>query len=342
MRELSKKKVTISDIAVIANVSPATVSNALGDKPGVSNSIKVKIKDIATELGYTKKNNVSRRSAIQFVMFKRNGYVVSDTPFFSTLIESMQQECRSANLEMTISHVNKEEDYQTQIAEIKQDEASGYLILATEMIAEDIALFEGMGKPVVFLDSSFPYKDQDFVLINNVQGAYLATKHLIDYGHTSIGYLQSSVYINNFAERKYGFLGALAEAGIKPDEDLWFQVEPTLNGAFSDMQKLLHKGIKQLPTALFADNDIIAFGAISAMKEFGIKIPEEVSIVAFDDMPYAVISDPKLSTIHVKKKELGAIAVRRLLEKITHATSNQRKIEINVELVKRNSVEMIK
>lgn len=339
---MNKRKVTIKDIALVANVSPATVSNALNDRTGVSNAIKDKIKKTACELGYTKKVNTTRRSAIQIVMYKRNGYVVSDTPFFTNLIEGMQQECRSANLEMVISHVSKEGDYHTQIAEIKQDDVSGYLILATEMLNDDFALFDDIEKPVIFLDSLFPYKDKDFVLINNVQGAYLATEHLIDCGHTSIGYLQSSIYINNFNYRKQGFLGALAESNIEPDERLWFKLEPTLNGAYRDMRRLLSRGIDRLPTAVFADNDIIAFGAMSALKEFGIKIPEEVSIVAFDDMPYAVISDPKLTTIRVNKKQFGAIAVRRLLERINNDNIVKQKVEVNVELVKRNSVKIMR
>lgn len=336
------KKVTIKDIALAANVSPATVSNAINNKMGVSKQTQEKIKRVALELGYTRKVNRTRRLPIQIVIYKRSGIVVSDTPFFTQLIEGMQQQSRAANLDMVISHVSKEGDYHTQIAEIKQDDVSGYIILATEMLHDDYALFENIDKPIVFLDSLFPYKDKDFVLINNGQGAYLATQHLIDYGHRSIGYLHSSVYINNFHYRKQGFLGALAENNITADRDSWFEVEPTLNGAYRDTHRLLSKGIKELPTAFFADNDIIAFGAMSAFKEFGIKIPEQVSVVAFDDMPYCEISDPKLTTIRVNKKELGAITVKRLLEKINNTDAVSQKIEMNVELVKRNSVLMIK
>lgn len=103
------------------------------------------------------------------------------------------------------------------------------------------------------------------------------------------------------------------------------------------MKEILAKGGYQLPTAFFADNDIIAFGAMSALKEFGIRIPQDVSIVGFDDMPYCEISDPKLTTIHVNKQQLGAAAVKRLVEKINNCRTTQ-KIAVNVDLVKRHSV----
>ena len=183
------------------------------------------------------------------------------------------------------------------------------------MLDKDFALFKDLRQPVVFLDSCFPYENQDFVLINNIQGAYIATKHLIDEGHEQIGYLQSSVYINNFGEREQGFVQALMNHNLAVDRSLWYQLEPTLDGAYRDMQAVLARGNYKPPTSFFADNDIIAFGAMSALKEFGIRIPQDVSIVGFDDMPYCEISDPKLTTIHVNKQQLGAAAVKRLVRR---------------------------
>ena len=335
-----KRKPSIQEIAKLADVSPATVSNALNNKPGVSDSTRARIKTIAYELGYKKTRERNKYTAIRVIIYKRSGLVVADTPFFAKLIEGMEQQCRTAKMEMLISHITRDEgDYLSQIAEIEQDGVLGYVILATEMLPEDYALFTNLQQPVVFLDSCFPYESQDFVLINNVQGAYLATKHLIDEGHQRIGYLQSSVFINNFNERKQGFTQALAAHGLEIDTGYWYQLEPTLDGSYRDMLALLRRGA-EMPTAFFADNDIIAFGAMSALKEFGVKIPEDVSIVGFDDMPYCEISDPKLTTVYVNKQELGAIAVKRLVEKNNNGRSIQ-KIALNVELVKRQSVKKL-
>ncbi|HHX02535.1 MAG TPA: LacI family transcriptional regulator [Firmicutes bacterium] len=333
-----KRKVSVQEIAKLANVSPATVSNALNNKPGVSEITRNRIKSIAQELGYKKSRERSKHSAIRIIIYKRSGLVVADTPFFAYLIEGLHQQCRAAKLEMLITHITRDEgDFLTQVAEIEQDGVMGYVILATEMLEEDFVLFKDLKQPVVFLDSCFPYENQDFVLINNIQGAYIAVKHLIDEGHKKIGYLQSSVYINNFYEREQGFTQALRNHNLEVDRSLWFRLEPTLDGSYRDMQAILAKGDYKLPTAFFADNDIIAFGAMSALKEFGIRIPQDVSIVGFDDMPYCEISDPKLTTIHVNKQQLGAVAVKRLVEKINNCKTTQ-KIAVNVDLVKRHSV----
>lgn len=343
---MPKVKVNVQMIAELANVSPGTVSNALNDRPGVSIDTKQKIIEIADQLGYVKKNTSSSTArGIRIIMYKRTGHILSDTPFFSNLIEGMQKECRAANYEMLISHITKGPDSEGQIQELKQenvDNLVGFLILATEMLEEDFDLFEGIEKPIVFMDSYFPRKQSNFVLINNFDGAYQATQHLIDNGHKNIGYLASSIPINNFYHRKQGFVSALQDNQLPVDEKYWFSVKPTLDGAYHDTISHLTNNNQPLPTAFFADNDIIAFGALSAFKERGIDIPRDVSIIGFDDMPYCEIAEPKMSTVHVNKQQFGAVAVKRLIDIIENNDSVKQKIEINTDLVIRNSVSNIK
>ena len=190
-----KRKVSVQEIAKLANVSPATVSNALNNKPGVSEITRNRIKSIAQELGYKKSRERSKHSAIRIIIYKRSGLVVADTPFFAYLIEGLHQQCRAAKLEMLITHITRDDgDFLTQVAEIKQDGVMGYVILATEMLEEDFVLFKDLKQPVVFLDSCFPYENQDFVLINNIQGAYIAVKHLIDEGPRKLCYLEFGLH----------------------------------------------------------------------------------------------------------------------------------------------------
>lgn len=340
---MSKVKPSVKEIARIAEVSPGTVSNALNERPGVSEKTKRKIIAIAKELGYEwKHESPIKNQVIRIVIYKRSGHIVSDTPFFANLLEGMQKECRAANYEMLVTYITKGPDCQNQVEEIKSDNVAGYLIVATEMLAEDFALFTDIEKPIVFLDSYFPYEPFDFVLINNVEGAYQATKHLIDNGHKRIGYIHSSIYINNFFYRKQGFINALEDNGLNVDEDLWIAVEPTLDGAYRDLNNYLFGRNFPMPTAFFADNDIIAFGAMNALKEHGIKIPQDVSIVGFDDMPYCEISDPKITTVRVYKQQFGSIAIKRLIDKIQTGDQYRQKVEIFSDLVIRNSVRTLK
>jgi LacI family transcriptional regulator len=175
-------------------------------------------------------------------------------------------------------------------------------------------------------------------LINNTDAAFKATEFLIMNGHTRIGYLHSSVAINNFHNRKLGYLDALHVYDLNVNKQYEFSLEPTMEGSYRDMKKLLEQDALELPTAFFADNDIIAFGAINALKEKGISIPKDVSIIGFDDMPFCEITNPSLTTIKVFKQEMGGIAVKRLIEKINSNDSVTQKIEINTDLIIRNSV----
>ncbi|AZO95824.1 LacI family DNA-binding transcriptional regulator [Halocella sp. SP3-1] len=342
MEKNTIKKVNLDDIAATAGVSKATVSNALNDKKGVSEQTKEEILRIASDMGYKKANSNNgsngEKKAVRIILYKKHGYVYSDTPFFANLIEGIQKECRVEDYEMMVTHLTEGlDDFGSIIQDIKNDESSGYLILATEMIKEDLEQFKVLNKPLVLLDSYFKHEDFDFVLINNFEAAFKATNYLIQHGHSRIGYLHSSVYINNFYYRKQGFRSTLQEHGIEINEKYQFNLEPTLEGSYRDMSEFL-KHNPALPTAFFADNDIIAFGAMKALQEKGIKIPEEVSIIGFDDMPYCEISTPKMTTVRVPKQYYGGLVVKRLIEKINNNDLQNQKIEINTELIARESV----
>lgn len=333
-------KYKIADIASIAGVSKATVSNALNKKKGISADTRRMILRIAKDIGYYKdfgKNTVSK--TIRYVIYKRHGYVVSDTPFFSSLIEGIEKECRMQGYEMLISHVNTSyNDYREIIKNINNDYSTGLLLLATEMHPEDLELFEIGNVPVVIIDSYFKAMAFDSVIINNTDAAYKATSYLIENGHRDIGYLQSPICITNFYYRKQGYLDALNEHGLKADKKFQIPLESTMEGSYRDMKKLLDEKKIDLPTAFFADNDIIAFGAMRAMKEKGIKIPQDVSVIGFDDMPFCEITSPRLTTIKVFEQEMGSMAVKRLLQKLEGDNGIQQKIEFGTKLIVRDSV----
>ena len=332
-------KLTIKDIAEAVNVSPATVSNALNNRKGVSEEVKQLIYKVAKDIGYMKESAVKRNS-IRFVIYKRyvDGYVVSDTPFFSSLIEGIEKQCRAQGYELLVSHVNiHDDDYIERVNSINNDYSSGIILLATEMTPEDLERFRAARVPIVLLDSYFRNCSYDSVLINNADAAYRATSFLIENGHTGIGYLQSSKPINNFHYRRQGHLDALMEHGIVTDRQNQICLEPSMEGSYRDMKAMLDGRRESLPTAFFADNDIIAFGAMKALMEKEVRIPEDVSLVGFDDMPFCEMTNPRLTTIKVFKQEMGSISVRRLIQKMDGNDNAIQKIEVGTELVIRDS-----
>lgn len=331
-------KTIMQDIARLAGVSPGTVSNALNNRKGVGKNTKEKVLKIAEELGY---NRSSREECkiIRFIIFKKHGYVVSDTPFFSGLIEGIERECRAEGFQVLVSHIIYNEHNYEDVQEIvKQEQIAGVLLLATEMNESDLELFRKLSVPIILLDSYFNNADFDHVLINNCKGAYQAVNYLIKNGHIEIGCLGSSKPIKNFNYRYEGFRDALTEANLEVHKEYELVLEPTLEGAYRDMKELLKSKDLKLPTAFFAFNDILALGAIKAMKEKGISVPEQVSIVGFDDMPFCEISMPRLTTIRVHTQYIGKTAVRRLIQQISEEDELKLKIEINTELIERESV----
>lgn len=334
-------KTIMQDIAKAAGVSPGTVSNALNDRKGVSKEKKEKILQIAQQMGYYKENK-DETKIIRFVIFKKHGFVVSDTPFFSELLEGIEGECRAKGFEVIVSQIIQNEHSENDIKDvIKEKQIDGMLLLATEMVESDLAAFEKLNIPVVILDNYFNDANYDQVLINNSQGAYQAVKYLADNGHKEIGCLGSSKLINNFRERYEGFQKALIETNLSINHHHEVILEPTLEGAYRDMKEVLSDEHLKLPTAYFAFNDIIAFGAMRALKEKGIEVPGEVSIIGLDDMPFCEISSPRLSTIRVYKQYMGKVAVKRLMERIVDKDYGNLKIEVNTELIERESVKNI-
>lgn len=337
--------VKIKDIAQALGLSPATVSLVLNNKPGVGNDTRERVIRYAKEVGYAvstahKPSSRATRS-IRFIVYKKHGRIISDTPFFSELIESIELESRKENYGLVISYINETDDRAEVMRIVRDNPLDGIIILATEMDINDIQSFRFVKVPVVILDNYFEREKFDTVVINNTQGAYEATKYLAESGHVQIGHLQSSVTINNFYERNVGFMKALADEGLMYDPANTIMLSPSIDVAYTDMMQELQK-VRKLPTAFFADNDIIAFGAIKAMKEFGLNLPQDVSVIGFDDMPYCRLMEPNLTTIGVNKKLIGALAVKRMMEHICSNENEFVKIEVGTELVVRDSVAVIK
>ncbi|HEY5466897.1 MAG TPA: LacI family DNA-binding transcriptional regulator [Clostridia bacterium] len=331
-------KPTMKDIAKAANVSLATVSNALNNRKGVSDSIRQLVFQKARALGYTR-DMAGSKTAVRLVIYKRHGMVVSDTPFFVSLTEELDKQCREQGYELLVSHFNSAEADRSAMSHLlNTDYAAGMIVLATEMLPDDLEILANIRTPVVLLDSLFRECQFDTIQINNIDAAYSATRYLLEQGHTAIGYLHSSVYINNFRDREVGYREAMLSYKIEPEKRYRVLLEPTMDGACRDMRIVLEHLQGNLPTAFFADNDNIALGVMKALQERNIEIPGEVSLVGINDMPFCEMTRPRLTTIRVYQQEISSIAVRRLIEKL-HGDPAVLLIEVGTELIIRDSVQ---
>lgn len=339
-------KVRVKDIAMEAGVSPASVSNVLNGKGGVSEATARRILSVARELGYVVSKDASGSSKyVRLVSFKRHGLVVMDTQFFAEMIEALERQCHLAGLQMVVSniHMEKDADYIDRVREICQEECAGILLLATEMYTEDVELFSHTKAPLLVIDSMFRNKRINCVVMNNQEAGYMAAERFIKMGHTRIHHITSSVLFNNMKYRRVGFESAMADAKLPCDEYSIWRVTPTLEGAYRDMHELLSSKNIQMPTAFFAGNDIIAAGCVRALKEKGYKLPQDISIIGMDDLAICQITNPVLSTIRVPREDIARAAVKRLLDMLEEGTDScVLKTQVSVEFVDRQSVRNIK
>ncbi len=338
-------KVRVRDIAKQAGVSPATVSNALNGKPGVSKENSRAIVRIASEMGYAipRQEDSPEKRHVRLVVFKRHGLVVMDTQFFAELIESIERACHAETLDLIITHIHimQDKDYVSRIRTICTEDCAGILVLGTEMYPEDLALFAHHQAPLIVLDNLFRREPVHSVVMNNYNAGFIATDALYEAGHRRIGHITSTVDFNNMRYRRKGYEAAMTRHGLATTDESYWCVTPTMEGAYHDMLDLLHKK-QELPTAFFACNDIMAVGCMRAMKENGVRIPEDVSIIGMDDMSLCLFATPQLSTIRVFRQEMGTVAVRTLLHVIGDMNTSQIKTELSVELVMRDSVAVVK
>lgn len=306
--------ITAKELAKKLNLSAAAVSMALRGKPGVSTQTRQLVLDTALKYGYDFSRISEKANAggsVFFIVFRKHGAVVADTPFFSELTEGISLECKNLGYKLQVRYIYEEDISPEQLDDIQYSDCSGIILLGTEMTEENIKPFLSLTAPMVLLDAYFDTITCDCILINNHQGAFQAAQYLIRKYKKQPGYLRSSYQISNFYERSTGFYNAVRAAGMSSSGCTVHYLSPSLEGAYADMVDIIQSKEKLAP-CYFADNDLIAVGAMKAFLQFGYRIPEDIAVIGFDNMPISSAIEPALTTIHVPKQYMGEAAVQRL------------------------------
>lgn len=334
---------TIKDIAQRADVSMATVSLVLNNKPGVGDATRKRVLQLAQELNYTTSQRGSStgtdQGTIRFLKIARHGHTVNrdHNVFISDYIDGIVQAGKALRYKTEVTSF-RTTPIEKIVATIQSEsELSGAIVLGTELTRTDVLMFKSVSIPLVFIDTFIEFVPFDFVDMNNSDSVFRVVEHFLHYGHRQIGLVKSSMGTRNFYLRDKAFLEAMACFGLEIDTRFVFRVDSTFDGAYQDMKRYLDGG-SALPTALFCTNDIIAFGVLKALREKGVAVPEDVSLVGFDDLPTAALLDPPLTSIAVSKREIGMTAMRRLHSKIQHAPMPPTKIVVGGEMIQRESV----
>jgi len=336
----------IKDIAEKAHVSMATVSLVLNRKPGISGQTREKILKIAKELNYkipaVADHDKTKKGTIRFLKIAKHGHTVNrdHEVFIADYTDGLSREAvlNGYRLEINTFRTSNMEELLNSIKDYDQE---AIIALGTELDFEDIQHFNTLKIPIVFIDTYFDFYNYDFIDMNNIDAVYKIIKYFVDNGHQEIGFVRSPVNVKNFRLREIGYKIALKHFKIPYNEKQVFSVDSTIDGAYSDMLQILKKDIKP-PQALFATNDIIAYGCIKALKERGYSIPEDISIIGFDDLPLSAVMDPPLTTLKVSKTRIGKIAMKHALIRVEEQLKMPaEKVLVDGEFICRKSVKNI-
>lgn len=315
IRMKKKKEVTIYDLAKELNYSPSTISRALNNHKSISKKTIKEIQKTAKKLGYrpnsiaaSLRNNKSRTIGIMIARINR--------PFVSSLISGIEEVAREAGYNVVISQSS--DNYLNEINNARalyESRIGGLIVsLGMETVNTDhFKLFTEKNIPLVFVDRVPEEFNSYKVVIDNYSAGFKATQHLIDQGCKRIAHFAGAQHMNVYHLRKKGYLDALKQNGLIRDEDLILD----LNTMSFEEGKIATEKLLDMdnpPDGLFSSNDTAAVSAILCAKERGIKIPEDLAIIGFNDDPMASIVEPALSTVSHPSMQMGRISAQKILE----------------------------
>jgi LacI family transcriptional regulator len=330
--------VRMRDIAERLGVSATTVSLVLNNKPGAGEELRERILKTARELGYAPPRPAAA-GTLCLLHIARHGHTVNrdHDVFLAEYVEGLSHGAKHAGFSLEILNF-KPSPIERVLEAALANAADGFIILGTELSREDVEAFAGLRKPLAFIDTYHAFLDFDFVDMNNEDSIFLLLRHLHEMGHRSIGLVKGAVETRNFRLREEGFYAGLRSLGLDADRAPVFSVDQTYHGAHHDMGEIL-AGRPSLPTALICANDIIASGCLKAFAEAGVVVPDDLSVVGFDDLPLSAVVDPPLTTIQVSKAQIGRMAVQLVVARVRgEAGVPSVKVLIGGRLVERRSV----
>lgn len=333
------------DIAEQLGISTTAVSLALNNRPGVSEATRRKVLELVSDSTQEAIHTLNEESepasrSVLMNVHKKHGRIINDKPFFSDIIETAQQELLKHSYNMILSHYVPEQSLPQYIQYIKALPISGLILMATELDEADLACYKALNIPMVLMDAFFDLEELDSVTLDNQQSIFRAFSYGVELGHRSIGYLQSATTISNFEHRMDGFAKGLRVFALEQEPHPVITLPCDVEGAYREMSRFLDalpNGFR-MPTLFLSDLDYIALGAMNALKEHGYRVPEDVSVIGYDDVPTSAVSAPPLTTIRVNQSDIGLFAAKALVERISGSYDGNISMQISSQLIVRQSV----
>jgi LacI family transcriptional regulator len=308
-----EKEITIYDIANKLGVSPATVSRALNDNPSINAQTRKKINALAEKLGYrhnlfASSLRLQKTQTIGVILHELNSY------FITSVLAGIEKVAREAKYNLIIVHSAENANLEAINARNLFHKRVDGVIASLSFDTEDLSHFKQFHNkkiPIVFFDRVIENSDDSKVIINNFQAGYDATTHLIEQGCKRIAHITYSLKRNVYSERKRGYKQALEDYKLKYDEKLIIIDGLKEEDATRSAKRIL--AMKPLPDGIFITNDFCAAVVMQVLKDAGIRIPQDIAIVGFNNDNIGKVVSPKLTTINYPGFEMGQVAAHNLI-----------------------------
>ena len=335
-------RTTISDIAEKLNLSKSLVSRALGDKYGVSDETRSRIRITAVEMGYNFRNirGGGKKNSVYTSTVILTRAALSDELFYLRLIYSLEHELNERHIEFNLYVIESKNEKEIIIG-LNHICSDGVIVIGMVSL-ENTAAILSSGMPAVMIDFQYDHIKVNRITVNNYAGTYDAAKYLYSLGHRAIGFAGWADYSNNFANRYLGFCDFMRANGLDG-------VKHSCIGApASDSRVLMNTGSfaellngSNHPSAVICGNDRIAFAVYEIAGQSGLRIPDDLSVIGFDNVDKCEWVKPKLTSIDFKQNQIARYAVEILIDSMKSASSATRSVMLDANITLRESVGMI-
>lgn len=334
------KTVTMADIAEKLNVSVVTVSKALADKEGVSDELRQKIKQAANELGY--RYNVAAKSLKQGLTYNV-GIIIAErfievgASFYWQLYKKVADELMKLNYYAVFEILKLSDEQNAIVPKMVCDNKVDGIIVLGQVKKEYFNMIKSLSVPTVFMDFYEKDNTQDFVVTDNFYSMYFLTSYLIEMGHRDIGFIGNIKATSSIQDRYLGYMKALIENDIDFNKcNQWYISDRTNDGVYTSFELP-----ENLPTAFVCNCDKIAYELISKLAKKGYRVPDDISVVGFDNYVFAEERGIEITTIEVDMKAMAQTAVDIIMKRINHIKVKKGIRQISGKIILKNSVKKI-
>ena len=332
-------RLTIEEIAELAAVSRSTVSRVLNDHPGVRPAVRARVLQVIQEHHYAPRAAArslasSRTNAVGLLIPGSASFIFSDA-FFPQVIQGISETCNSHGYILMVSTVTREMEQDFYERVLRGHHVDGVIVMSSNIDDPVLPLLIHDPTPLVLVGRHPYLRDLNSVDVENHEGGLAAVRHLIGLGHTRIATITGPLHSAAALDRRDGYKEALVEASLTIRPDLIALGDFTQEGGRQAMRTLLE--LAEPPTAVFVASDTMASGALQAARELEVRVPEDVSLVGFDDLPIASLLVPSLTTVNQPLYDLGAAAADLLLKRLDRPEAPPEHVWLPTQLVIRQS-----